>query len=270
MTTVANAIREKGGTTAPLSFPNGMAAAVRNIQSGGDLSLGITGAQVGQIAKITAVDETGKPTKWEPVDIPSGGTDISLGLTAATVGQTVKVKAVDASGVPTAWEAVDAAVGETWELIASGEMQEAALLNINKDNNGLPFSLKSAQIFVRGDISIPKSSTMRVSGERYVRSGDYDSYSVEVPFKKDNPKVNLWYVLLEKTMPMLFWEVASLDWQSTDCQVLMGVHRHHVDTENVYERGHLNHLIDTVRIGQYMGTGNMAAGCKYELWGVRA
>nr|DAM44152.1 MAG TPA: hypothetical protein [Caudoviricetes sp.] len=33
----------------------------------------ITGATVGQIAKITAVDETGKPTKWEPVDIPSGG-----------------------------------------------------------------------------------------------------------------------------------------------------------------------------------------------------
>lgn len=38
LTTVADAIREKGGTTAPLSFPDGMAAAVRSIQSGGDLS----------------------------------------------------------------------------------------------------------------------------------------------------------------------------------------------------------------------------------------
>ena len=38
LTTVADAIREKGGTTAPLSFPEGMAEAVRNIQSGGDLS----------------------------------------------------------------------------------------------------------------------------------------------------------------------------------------------------------------------------------------
>ena len=37
-----------------------------------DLSLGITGAQVGQIAKITAVDAQGKPTKWEPVDMASG------------------------------------------------------------------------------------------------------------------------------------------------------------------------------------------------------
>lgn len=77
------------------------------VKAGGsaDLSLGITAAQVGQIAKITAVDETGKPTKWEPVEIPSGGTDISLGLTAATVGQTIKVKAVDTDGKPTAWVA---------------------------------------------------------------------------------------------------------------------------------------------------------------------
>lgn len=82
ITAVADAIREKGGTTAPLSFPAGMAKAVR--------------------------------------DIPSGGTDISLGLTAATVGQTVKVKAVDASGVPTAWEAVDVA-GESndYEFVQS-------------------------------------------------------------------------------------------------------------------------------------------------------
>ena len=42
--------------------------------SGVDIDLGITGAQVGQIAKITAVDDTGKPTAWSPVDMPSGGT----------------------------------------------------------------------------------------------------------------------------------------------------------------------------------------------------
>lgn len=80
ITAVADAIREKGGTTAPLSFPDGMAKAVRGI--------------------------------------PSGGIDISLGLTAATVGQTVKVKAVDTDGKPTAWEAVDDAGAETWEKIA--------------------------------------------------------------------------------------------------------------------------------------------------------
>ena len=33
----------------------------------------ITGATVGQIAKIAAVDESGAPTAWEPADMPSGG-----------------------------------------------------------------------------------------------------------------------------------------------------------------------------------------------------
>jgi hypothetical protein len=91
ITAVADAIREKGGTTEPLSFPAGMAEAVR--------------------------------------DIPSGGTDISLGLTAATVGQTIKVKAVDADGKPTAWEAVDMAGGET-EVIALSEDVNAVTFDL--------------------------------------------------------------------------------------------------------------------------------------------
>lgn len=38
-----------------------------------DLTLGLTGATVGQIAKIAAVDASGAPTAWEPVDMPTGG-----------------------------------------------------------------------------------------------------------------------------------------------------------------------------------------------------
>lgn len=55
-----------------------------------------------------------------------GGTDISLGLTAATVGQTIKVKAVDTDGKPTSWEPVDMPTGgggETWEKIAEIELR---------------------------------------------------------------------------------------------------------------------------------------------------
>lgn len=37
--------------------------------------MGITGASVGQIAKIAAVDASGVPTAWSPVDMPSGGGD---------------------------------------------------------------------------------------------------------------------------------------------------------------------------------------------------
>ena len=55
------------GDTHPVWIdPNGMPNEL-------DLSLGITGATVGQIAKIAAVDASGVPTAWSPVDMPSGG-----------------------------------------------------------------------------------------------------------------------------------------------------------------------------------------------------
>nr|DAT29930.1 MAG TPA: Pulmonary surfactant-associated protein [Caudoviricetes sp.] len=38
----------------------------------------VTGAKVGQIAKITAVDAAGKPTGWEPADMPSVSNDYEL------------------------------------------------------------------------------------------------------------------------------------------------------------------------------------------------
>lgn len=38
----------------------------------GGAGMGITGAKIGQIAKITAVDASGVPTAWSPVDMPSG------------------------------------------------------------------------------------------------------------------------------------------------------------------------------------------------------
>ena len=109
------------------------------VMSGGsDLSLGITGAQVGQLVKITEVDTDGKPTKWKAVNdrlpnvspaengkalyveqigefeygygftrIPDIHTFIPLGITGASPGQFSRIKFVDDIGQPTAWEAVD-------------------------------------------------------------------------------------------------------------------------------------------------------------------
>lgn len=136
ITAVADAIREKGGTTAPLSFPAGMAKAVR--------------------------------------DIPSGGGDISLGITGATVDQTIKVKAVDTEGKPTAWEAVDMAGGETWEKIAEIVIpegaDEATTLTINKDSDGNPFSLVKARLCAKfpkytGATTIPNFSFSMLNGK---------------------------------------------------------------------------------------------------------
>lgn len=128
MTTVADAIRAKGGTTAPLSFPEGMAEAVRGIQ-GGDLSLGITGAEVGQIAKITAVDTNGKPTKWEPVDMASMSND--------------------------------------WILLADITLEEdSAVIKIDKTSEGNSFSVRELAFFggVKCD-TVNKKLTLSVNGK---------------------------------------------------------------------------------------------------------
>ena len=93
----------------------------------------LSGASAGQIVKITAVDESGKPTAWEAVDMPTGGADPSLGITGATVGQIAKITAVDTDGKPTEWEAVDVAGGETWEKIADIELRADTALYVLAD-----------------------------------------------------------------------------------------------------------------------------------------
>ena len=55
--------------------------------AGGGTDMGITGAAVGQIAKITAVDASGVPTAWAPVDMPAGVPSV----TAADNGKFLRV-----------------------------------------------------------------------------------------------------------------------------------------------------------------------------------
>ena len=51
-----------------------VAAVLETKAAGGtDISLGLTSAAIGQIIKVKAVDESGKPTEWEAADMPSGG-----------------------------------------------------------------------------------------------------------------------------------------------------------------------------------------------------
>ena len=57
-------------------------------------SLGIISATVGQIAKITAVDDSGAPTAWEPVDMPTGGGETWVQLAEQTLAEAAKTIAV--------------------------------------------------------------------------------------------------------------------------------------------------------------------------------
>ena len=85
------------GETGPAgpAGPQGPAGAPGKDGAGMD----ITGATVGQIAKITAVDADGKPTAWEPVDMPSGGGPPDAVLyTAQTLTDAQKAQARDNIG----------------------------------------------------------------------------------------------------------------------------------------------------------------------------
>ena len=70
----AQGIRGEKGDTGPAGEKGDTGPAGPKGADGKDgAGMDVTGATVGQIAKITAVDSAGKPTAWEPVDMPSGG-----------------------------------------------------------------------------------------------------------------------------------------------------------------------------------------------------
>lgn len=76
-------------------------------------------AKTDVMTQDVGVDENGK-LYTEPAE---GGTDRSLGITGAQVGQIAKITAVDTDGKPTAWEAVAMAGDEVWEKIAEIELR---------------------------------------------------------------------------------------------------------------------------------------------------
>lgn len=95
----AQGIRGEKGETGPAGAKGDTGPAGPKGADGKDgAGMDVTGAKVGQIAKITAVDSTGKPTEWEAVDMPASKTyaagegikiendTISLNLAAWTGG----------------------------------------------------------------------------------------------------------------------------------------------------------------------------------------
>lgn len=88
-----------------------------------------------------------------------GPAGAGLDVSGATVGQTVKISAVDENGVPTAWVPVDMASGEKWEKIIEIELTDAAsLINIDRDAEGKPFTLK--RVMMDCVINIDQTSPM--------------------------------------------------------------------------------------------------------------
>lgn len=96
-----------------------------------DKALGITGATVGQIAKITAIDASGAPTAWEPVDMPTGGG------------------------------------GELWETINVMTLADAVnTVTVNEDSGGNAIALKKVRILIEG--SATSAQDLFLNNARYI------------------------------------------------------------------------------------------------------
>lgn len=70
-----NATASMSGTAESPVLNLGIPRGAKGDKGDTDISLGLTSATVGQIIKVKAIDESGKPTAWEAADMPSGGAD---------------------------------------------------------------------------------------------------------------------------------------------------------------------------------------------------
>ncbi len=112
-----------------------------DVNKGKWVDVGALKGPQGEPGKDGADGKDGEPGQ----DGAPGRDGAGMDITGAAVGQIARVAAVDASGKPTAWEAVDMAGGDTWELINTFEVAEAdaaRVIKIDEDSNGNAFSLK--------------------------------------------------------------------------------------------------------------------------------
>ena len=72
------------------------------------------------IAESTETQAASSKAVWDMLGTGGSGTDISLGVTGASVGDIVKVKAVDDSGKPTQWEVATAKLANPNALTFTG------------------------------------------------------------------------------------------------------------------------------------------------------
>ena len=107
--------------------------------SGTDISLGVTGASVGDIIKVKAVDDSGKPTEWEAMTAKLANPN-ALTFTGAVTGS------YDGSK-PVSVEIPSGGGDDSWELVNSvTTSEEVATVEISTNSSGETFSLDNVLV----------------------------------------------------------------------------------------------------------------------------
>lgn len=186
--------------------------------------------------------------------------------TTAAVGQIIKVKSVDDAGKPTEWEAAD--LGEKVELIASGTIEEVASLVVTKDSDGNTLSLKNCYVVINGALDGVGSTSICFRVADNTSNTVWDRYEIECKLKKDNPTVRATYVAEQGKIPLLYteYDLSTTAFVTNDTTVQFAIYRNNV-TGRAFEP--LHHTINKIIVGSNQGNGKLAAGTKYEIYGVR-
>ena len=142
----AQGIRGEKGETGPAGAKGDTGPAGPKGADGKDgAGMDVTGAKVGQIAKITAVDSAGKPTGWEPVDMPSGD--------------------------------------KTWKLITQMESTDDSVTQIiiNQKSNGEPYEYDEVLVLIRLPANIQGTDKLYVGPNGSIARNAYFVPSGNVP-----------------------------------------------------------------------------------------
>lgn len=81
-----DAVEAKGGASPQSKTIENLAEAVKNIPSGSDITLGLTGTAVGQVPAVKTIDEQGQPTQWEATALPDEAFIVYFTLERPLVG----------------------------------------------------------------------------------------------------------------------------------------------------------------------------------------
>lgn len=171
-------------------------------------------------------------------------------------------------------EETGGASGDTWELITSGEMAEAASLLITTDADGAALALKSAQIIVEGATSFARATSLQFKVDNRVDNRNSQEFTVELlgDGKTDNPNISAVYIAEQGKIPTLYAEIpmSGLTWGSNALKVQAAKKNTKVDAVSTYSFDPLTVTINRIYVGSFMGNGKLGAGCKYQIWGIRA
>lgn len=88
----------------------------------------ITGATVGQIARITAVDENGKPTAWSPVDMPPRWVTVGK-VVATTDGEILKISGFNAKKIRVKGEIASVTDGRSVRFSFAEDLYSVPVIN---------------------------------------------------------------------------------------------------------------------------------------------